>query len=54
MLKRIKLKRVRVYAIGQNLLTFTKYTGFDPEVTLSDVLGYPAPRVYTIGTEITF
>ncbi|TAG88882.1 MAG: TonB-dependent receptor [Bacteroidetes bacterium] len=54
MLKKVRLKGVRVYAIGQNLLTFTKYTGFDPEVSRADVLNYPAPRVYTIGTDITF
>jgi TonB-linked SusC/RagA family outer membrane protein len=26
------IKRLSVYVTGQNLLTFTKYTGFDPEV----------------------
>ncbi len=29
-------KRARVYVAGQNLLTFTGYTGVDPEVRLSD------------------
>lgn len=31
-LDRIGLRSLRVYAQGQNLLTFTSYTGFDPEV----------------------
>ncbi len=29
---RVKLSNVRVYLQGQNLLTFTKYSGMDPEV----------------------
>jgi TonB-linked SusC/RagA family outer membrane protein len=32
-LNKIKLSSVRVYVSGQNLLTFTKYKGFDPEVS---------------------
>lgn len=31
-LSRIKLDRVRLYVRGQNLFTFTKYDGWDPEV----------------------
>jgi hypothetical protein len=31
-LSKIKLTRVRVYASALNLLTFTKYKGWDPEV----------------------
>lgn len=30
---KLKLSNVKVYVSGQNLLTFTKYTGFDPEVS---------------------
>lgn len=29
-------EKVRVYVSGSNLLTFTKYTGLDPEMTVSD------------------
>jgi len=32
LLKKYKIDRVRVYVGGKNLLTFTKYSGFDPEV----------------------
>lgn len=32
----IGLKQVRVYLSGTNLLTFTKFTGTDPEMTVSD------------------
>ena len=30
--KRLKMEKVRVFIGAQNLLTFTKYTGFDPEI----------------------
>lgn len=32
LLAKVKLSRVRVFASGQNLLTFTDYNGWDPEV----------------------
>jgi TonB-linked SusC/RagA family outer membrane protein len=32
MLNKMKLSKLRLYVAGQNLLTFTKYTGYDPEV----------------------
>jgi TonB-linked SusC/RagA family outer membrane protein len=31
-LSRLKLSQLRIYATGQNLFTFTKYPGWDPEV----------------------
>jgi TonB-dependent starch-binding outer membrane protein SusC len=31
-IKRIKMERVRVFVGAQNLLTITKYSGFDPEI----------------------
>jgi TonB-linked SusC/RagA family outer membrane protein len=31
-MKRIGISKFAIYITGQNLLTFTKYTGFDPEV----------------------
>ncbi|MBK8608808.1 MAG: SusC/RagA family TonB-linked outer membrane protein [Chitinophagaceae bacterium] len=33
LIKRWKLKSLRIYATGSNLLTFTKYPGGDPEIT---------------------
>ncbi len=30
-LSRMKMSNLRIYVAGQNLLTFTKYTGFDPD-----------------------
>lgn len=61
---RAKLSRVRVYVTGVNLLTFTKYTGWDPEVNADYIAGnislgndfYSAPqaRTYTAGIQIGF
>ncbi|WP_172644667.1 TonB-dependent receptor [Flavihumibacter sp. ZG627] len=34
--KKLKIERLRVYASGQNLLTFTKYPYWDPEVNSDD------------------
>lgn len=45
----------RVFAIGRNLLTFTKYTGYDPEADTNVQLGrYPNSTQYTFGVELTF
>ncbi|GGG39838.1 SusC/RagA family TonB-linked outer membrane protein [Hymenobacter glacieicola] len=53
---RIAAKQVRVYASAQNLLTLTKYSGYDPEVGSRGVdLGvYPQPRVFLLGLNIGF
>ena len=45
----------RVYFIGRNLLTFTEYTGYDPEADTNLQLGiYPNSRQFTVGAEFTF
>jgi hypothetical protein len=45
----------RIYVQGQNLLTFTKFSGIDPEST-SNVYAaqYPMSRQFSIGMELTF
>ena len=46
---------VRVYLQGQNLLTFTGFTGLDPEVASNIYRAqYPATRQYTLGIEVSF
>ncbi|CAN5165756.1 SusC/RagA family TonB-linked outer membrane protein [soil metagenome] len=49
-------KNVRVYVQGQNLLTWTKYSGFDPEMdaTGSEFFRFPVGKSYTAGVEVTF
>lgn len=45
----------RIYVQGQNLLTFTKFSGIDPESS-SNVYAaqYPMSRQYTFGIELAF
>jgi hypothetical protein len=57
-----KFADVKLTASAQNLLTFTKYKGYDPEVstTSSDTQGaldygaYPNPRTVTFGVQMNF
>lgn len=62
-LKSKYIKRARVYVSGQNLMTFTKYRGYDPEVNSDfnsntsygvDVYAYPAARTFTVGANFSF
>ncbi|MEY8847794.1 SusC/RagA family TonB-linked outer membrane protein [Psychroserpens sp. XS_ASV72] len=46
---------VRVYVQGQNLLTWTKWRGFDPESNISSTFfEYPTPKTVTLGFDIEF
>jgi hypothetical protein len=46
---------MRVYVQGQNLLTFTKWRGFDPESNISSTFfEYPTPKTVTVGFDIEF
>lgn len=48
-------KSLRIYAIGQNLLTWTNYQGFDPETDGAYELGmYPHVKTFTIGLDAGF
>ena len=49
------IRGLRVYAQGQNLLTFTNFSGLDPEGT-SNVYAaqYPMSRQYTFGLDLMF
>ena len=45
----------KVYFVRRNLLTFTDYQGFDPEVDSNISLGnYPNTRQYSFGIQMTF
>ncbi|MBO4917352.1 MAG: TonB-dependent receptor [Bacteroidales bacterium] len=65
LLNKVQIETVRMYVNIQNLYTFTKYTGYDPEVGAStqDATGmtfgvdngrYPSPTTYSFGLNITF
>jgi TonB-linked SusC/RagA family outer membrane protein len=60
---RAKISSFRIYVAGQNLHTFTKYSGYDPELGAfnNNVLTqnidyghYPNPRSLTVGANIVF
>lgn len=62
-LQKIGVSKLRVYAQGTNLLTFTSYGGLDPEVSSQsnnqNTVGYdwatvPQPRTFQIGASVTF
>ncbi|MCC5929927.1 MAG: TonB-dependent receptor [Cyclobacteriaceae bacterium] len=66
-LERLKISRLRVYVSAQNILTFTSYEGYDPEVNYNsggatngnrnlglDYGSYPNAKNYTIGLNIGF
>lgn len=55
------VKQARVYISGQNVATFTRATGYTPEVSLGNPIAsgadngtYPVPAVYSVGVNITF
>lgn len=62
-ISRVKMTNLRVYMSAQNLYTFTKYTGYDPEIGALDngILlmnvdqgHYPNPRTITFGINVEF
>lgn len=54
--KKAHMSSVRVYASGLNMFTFTRYTGFDPEVGTSGIDNnvYPVTATYSLGINIGF
>ncbi len=57
------ISKLRMYVSAQNLLTFTNYTGLDPEVNYrgndnavigTDFFTFPQVRSYTVGFNLTF
>lgn len=51
----MKLTGLRVYAQGENLLTFSKWRGWDAESNRAVDLGqYPTPKMYSFGVEVQF
>lgn len=49
------IRGLRVYAQGQNLLTFTNFSGLDPEGTTNVYAAqYPMSRQYTFGLDLMF
>lgn len=60
-MKKISLKSARLYLMGNNLFTITKYSGIDPELAgavtargIDATWQYPHSRIYSAGLDITF
>lgn len=58
--RKIFIERLRIFAMAENLVTWTKYWGFDPEMSSGGTsLGidrgvYPQARTFTLGFNLTF
>lgn len=54
--KNDRSKSVRLYVSGDNIFTFSKFGGYDPEVGILGIYygGYPRLRKWTIGLDFTF
>ena len=58
----LKISKLRFYVTGNNLHIFTKYTGYDPEVSVAsspltpglDYSAYPKSRSFIFGLNATF
>jgi TonB-linked SusC/RagA family outer membrane protein len=60
------ISKLRIYATGNNLMLFTNYSGYDPEVSTTrsssytaltpgvDYSSFPKSRSFTIGLDVTF
>ncbi len=61
-IEKIGISKLRLYATGSNLLTWTKYSGFDPEVSTMgngltpgvDFGAYPKSRSFVFGINLAF
>jgi hypothetical protein len=69
-LEKIRMRGLRIYVTGENLLTITKFTGLDPEMHTSDNLNsetyggdvaagidwgtYPSARSFIAGVNVNF
>lgn len=62
LLKRIHISGIKIYVSAQNLVTFTNYSGYDPEVSRfgqdnlsqgTDYGSYPSSKIYLAGLNIS-
>ena len=62
-ISKVRAESLRLTVNIQNFWTFTKYTGYDPEIGISqtsnNVMGldngrYPSPRIFSFGASLTF
>ena len=61
LLQKASVQRLRLFVTAENLLTFTDYDGFDPEIAAGDYFNigvdkgiYPQSRTISVGANLTF
>jgi TonB-linked SusC/RagA family outer membrane protein len=65
MLRRMKLRALKLILTGQNLYTFTRYSGIDPQAALGygsnplrrgvdDYSGFPLQRTFSVGINLNY
>ena len=58
--RQISIERLRFFVMAENLVTWTRYWGFDPEISSGgkslgiDKGVYPQARIWTVGLNLTF
>ena len=61
-LEKMKLNSLELFMSGQNLITWTNYSGFDPEVSVNssaimpgiDYSAYPKHKIFSLGLNVSF
>lgn len=53
-INRTFLKSARIYLMGTNLLTFSKFKMWDPELNTNNGTSYPNVRTYSVGVNVSF
>jgi hypothetical protein len=62
-LQKAKLSKFQIYIQAQNLITWTRFSGMDPEVNYAGVdairsgvefFTYPTARIFSLGLTVTF
>ncbi|MEG1666460.1 SusC/RagA family TonB-linked outer membrane protein [Chryseobacterium sp.] len=55
MLRNLPVRSVKVFLQAENLYTWSKWKGFDPEpITQQSLSVYPNPKVYSVGVNVEF
>ena len=59
--RQLGIKKARVFVSGQNVITWSRVTGYTPEPQIGSILGggadngvYPVPSIYTFGVNVNF
>ena len=57
----LKIANTRIFVSGENIFTFTKFSGIDPEIASSNIytmgmssFEYPQPKTFRFGLKVGF